>query len=145
MPSGKSILLVTAQISLIAALLGTGPWWAENPGYAALELAGLALGLWAVAVMRASRFRVMPEVHPRALLVTAGPYRWIRHPMYSSGLLAMLALVLDAWSLGRLLVWLALLAVLVAKLLHEERLLCSAFSPYADYQRITKRLVPGLW
>lgn len=145
MPSGKSILLVTAQVSLIAALLGTGPWWAKAPGFAALELAGIALGIWALAAMRASRFRVMPEVHPRALLVTAGPYRWIRHPMYSAGLLAMLALVLDAWSLGRFLVWLALLAVLVAKLLHEERLLAAAFSPYADYQRITKRLVPGLW
>ena len=145
MPSGKSILLVTAQISLIAALLGTGPWWADHPGYAGLEAAGLALGVWALAAMRASRLKVLPEVHPRAQLVTSGPYRWIRHPMYSSGLLVMLALVLDAWSLGRFLVWLALLAVLVAKLLHEERLLRAAFSPYAAYLRITKRLVPGIW
>ena len=41
--------------------------------------------------------------------------------------------------------WLALLAVLLAKLQREERFLRAHFPGYADYARATARLVPGVW
>lgn len=140
-----SVLLVALQLGLIAALFLTGPALARSwPGRAA-ELAGVLLGLWAVWCMRRSKLRVTPEVAPGAVQITAGPYRRIRHPMYAAGLLLTGALVADAPSPPRLALWAALAAVLVVKLLREERFLRARFSEYAGYSRRTARLVPGLW
>ena len=140
-----SALLVALQLGLIAALFLTGPALARSwPGRAA-ELAGLLLGAWAVWCMRRSKLRVTPEVAPGAVHVTAGPYRWIRHPMYSAGLLLTGALVADAPSVARGAMWAALAAVLVFKLRREESFLRAQFPEYADYGRRTARLVPGLW
>jgi protein-S-isoprenylcysteine O-methyltransferase Ste14 len=140
-----SWMLVFLQLALIAALLLTGPWLARQP--VALGVEGLAalLGAWAVLGMRRSRLRVTPEVAPGATLVTAGPYRWIRHPMYAAVLLMSGALVADAPSPLRVALWLLLAAVLSAKLVREERFLRAHFPGYADYARTTARLLPGLW
>ena len=140
-----SWLLVILQLGLIAALLATGPLRARHPAALALEIAAALLGAWAVWIMRRSRLRVLPEVAAGATLVTAGPYRWIRHPMYTAGLLLTGALTVDAPSPLRFGLWLALVAVLVAKLAREERLLRAHFAGYAEYARRTARLLPGLW
>ena len=78
-------------------------------------------------------------------LVRHGPYRWIRHPMYSALLLAGLAaawLAATAWAWAALL---ALTAVLVIKAGVEERAMVMHHPGYADYQRQSKRFVPGLY
>ncbi|WP_349678404.1 methyltransferase family protein [Polaromonas sp. UBA4122] len=46
----------------------------------------------------------MPNPKAEGRLVTTGPYRWIRHPMYTSFLFGALAL---AWTEGHLPAWLA--------------------------------------
>lgn len=137
--------LVALQLGLIAALLATGPLLARHPAAQLAELLAAALGAWALLAMRHSKLRVQPEVAPGATLVTAGPFRRIRHPMYAAVLLMLAALVADAASPLRAGLWLALLAVLVIKLRREERFLRAHFPGYADYTRATARLVPGLW
>ncbi len=138
-------LLVTLQLGLIAALFATGPWLARHPAAQLAELLAAALGGWAILSMRHSKLRVRPEVAPGATLVTGGPFRWVRHPMYAAVLLLTAALVAAAWTLPRVGCWLALLVVLVAKLRREERFLHARFPGYADYARATARLVPGVW
>ena len=140
-----SALLVILQLGLIAALLLTGPLLARHPAAQLAEGCAALLGAWALAAMRRSRLRVMPEVAPGAALVTAGPYRWIRHPMYAAGLLFTGALAADRCTPLRVGLWLALVAVLSAKLAREERFLRARFPGYAEYARRTRRLVPGLW
>ena len=138
-------LLVTLQLGLIAALFATGPWLARHPAALLAQLLAAALGGWAVWVMRRSKLRVAPEVAAGATLITAGPYRWIRHPMYTAVVLLAVALVADAPSPLRVVLGLALLGVLAAKLTREERLLRAHFPGYTDYARVTARLIPGLW
>lgn len=140
-----SRLLVALQLGLIACIFATGPWLARQPAALTLELLGAVLGTWAVVAMRRSKLRIHPEVAAGATLVTAGPFRWIRHPMYTAVLLLTVALVADAPSPLRAGLWLALLAVLVVKLRREERFLRAHFAGYADYARATARLVPGVW
>ena len=137
--------LVLLQLSLIAALLATGPWLARAPVWLVLQCAGIALGAWAVASLPLRQLRVTPEPAPAAELVTRGPFRLIRHPMYLAVLMAAAALAADAFSWPRLGIWLALAVVLHAKLAREEALLAAAFPAYADYRRRTWRLLPGLW
>jgi protein-S-isoprenylcysteine O-methyltransferase Ste14 len=78
-------------------------------------------------------------------LVTAGPYRWIRHPLYASLLYFNLGVFFKAVSLPAGI--LALLAVGFLELTArtEERENLARFGDvYADYMTRTKRFVPGI-
>ena len=141
----KSYSLVAIQFACLAVIAFTGPLLAQNPLLLALELAGAGLGVWAILSVRIGNFNVVPDVRADGQLVQQGPYRFIRHPMYASLLLASLALVLDAPLWGRWLVWGVLLVDLLVKLSYEERLLVAHFPAYATYQRASKRLVPFVW
>jgi protein-S-isoprenylcysteine O-methyltransferase len=79
-------------------------------------------------------------------LVTQGPYRWVRHPLYTTGLLLIfsLALVAGSWFLAGL----SLVGLLVFRLVvipAEERNLTTKFgSAYTDYQARSGALFPKL-
>lgn len=139
--SPKSLVFVGAQLLCLAYLLVSGPWLASL-GWVWLEIVGLYLGAWAIYTMKLRNLRIAPEVARGARLVTTGPYRFVRHPMYSAVLLITVSLLLSRFTIARLTMWTALLAVLLAKLQHEEVLLTTRFREYAAYQRRTKRLVP---
>ncbi len=143
--SALSYLLVGLQFALLAAIALSGPLIPPAPLWALVTMAGVLLGVWAVLTMRPAAVSVLPEVRPGARLVTGGPYRVIRHPMYSALLTLALGLVMGAPSLWRWLLWLALLATLVVKLNYEERLLARSFDAYRDYQARTWRLVPFVY
>lgn len=141
-------LLVGAQFALLAAWIVTGPLVASHAVGILLQVTGLALAGWAFVVMIAAQrrlFRIAPDPSGHTQLVTWGPYRWVRHPMYA----AILLVVGPAW-LGippdwRLVGFGSLAAVLVTKLRHEERLLAGHFDGYAAYCRTSRRLVPGVY
>ena len=139
-----SYLLVAIQFACLIFLALTGPWLARG-WRLALEIAGGLLGLWAVLTMKPGRFNITPDVRADARLVQEGPYRWIRHPMYSSLILVGLALVLEYPTGPRWGALLALAANFIAKLHVEEQLLSQAFPSYASYQARTKRLVPYIY
>jgi protein-S-isoprenylcysteine O-methyltransferase Ste14 len=140
-----SLLLVFLQLILIGAILTSGPILAQSPLLLSIECAGIALGLWAIGVMRPGRFNITPDVKPAAVLNTRGPYYRIRHPMYTSVLLVTLASTLDQLSPLRAILWALLCGVLLIKLLYEERLLAARFPAYAEYRRGTHRLIPYLF
>jgi protein-S-isoprenylcysteine O-methyltransferase Ste14 len=138
-----SLFLVIAQFSLLVVLvLYAGLWgtWWQN----VLLLAGVALGVWAVATMRYN-VSILPDVRRNQQLYTGGPYAYIRHPMYSALLLIGLALVLHNISLIPVVLWLLLLVTLLTKLHYEERLLQSHFTNYKQYQKRTKKIIPFVY
>jgi protein-S-isoprenylcysteine O-methyltransferase Ste14 len=145
MPTVKSILLVTAQLSTMGGILLTGPWIAHRPGWLALEIAGCLLGAWSVFAMRLDNLRILPEPGANHRLVVHGPYRLIRHPMYTAVIMAFGSLVGDHFTGLRLGIWAALVAVHVLKLGYEEGMLRSRFPGYGDYTSRTRRLIPFVW
>jgi len=105
-------------------------------------LAGIALRWYAVWVLGAS-FTVDVSTRPGQAVVEAGPYRWIRHPSYTGGLLTILGLLVCCDN------WASLAAVVIAlagyayRIRIEERALAGDLgAPYRDYMRRTKRLIP---
>ena len=111
-----------------------GFWWASA-----------VLSLWTLWVNRPGNFNIHPEPRPDGHLVQEGPYRWVRHPMYGSVLL--LAAGAAAWLANAIGValWLALLAVLIAKARLEEQWLLKRYPEYANYRLHTWRLVPWIY
>lgn len=141
----RSYLFVFIQFLCLGLIALSGPLLPGHPLLMGLVAGGVLLGLWGIATMRLSRLSVLPEVLAHAELVMAGPYRLIRHPMYTSLLIVALGLVLAAPSVGRWLIWAALLINLVLKLRYEEGLLLARFPAYADYRRSTWRLIPWVF
>jgi protein-S-isoprenylcysteine O-methyltransferase Ste14 len=114
---------------------------------AALVLAGDTLAtfscLWLLAsVLALGRcFGVLPEARG---LVTRGPYRLVRHPVYLGEIGACVGLVVAAPTLANALILVVLCAAQWTRMLLEERALSAAFSGYAEYASRTPRVLPRI-
>lgn len=120
-----------------AWLAGTASRLLSTTG-AVLWLGGALLALWPLWQLRRA-FSVEPQARE---LVTSGPYRFARHPIYASYALVNAGLLLRHPTLpfGTVLaVWAVLLAF---RIRYEERVLQSAFPAYADYRARVGALGP---
>ena len=114
--------------------------WLQGVGLA-LFLLGLALAIWARLYLgRNWGMPMSQKVDPE--LVTTGPYRTVRHPIYSGIILAMIGTAV-AVSLYWLVAVVLLGAYFVYSAFMEERLMSGLFpDSYPEYKRSTKMLVP---
>jgi protein-S-isoprenylcysteine O-methyltransferase Ste14 len=119
-----------------------------SPGHVAWPAAGLALvtiaaGLSLISLLTMGRlFGVRPALRG---LVTSGPYRLVRHPMYLSYVLADIGYNLQEWNSVTLLLVLVGWASLVYRIYAEERVL-SQHAEWPAYASLVRyRLFPGLW
>ncbi len=136
-----SFLLVVLQFVLMALVIVRAELARAGIASVVLLVAGTAVILWALSANRPGNFNVRPEPKLGGTLVTSGPYRWIRHPMYLAVLVftSAFAAAGDAWQ------WLVLAAlgsVLLAKARREERGMALAHPAYADYRARTRAILP---
>jgi protein-S-isoprenylcysteine O-methyltransferase Ste14 len=142
----KTSLIVFFQKLFLLLFLITGPLIAKNIYLLLVELAAIALGAWAVILMvRRSKFRVDPEPALNAHLLDTGPYKYIRNPMYSAIILGFGALLVDSYSPLRLVIYILVIAIHLAKISIEEKLLPEKFKDYAAYKSRTRRLIPFIY
>jgi protein-S-isoprenylcysteine O-methyltransferase Ste14 len=104
----------------------------------------LLLGIWAIFIMKFN-FNVAPDLVSDAKLVMQGPYKFIRHPMYTSVLGIALCYIIDTFTLFNLIMFIVLLIDLLMKLNYEEKLIVKRFGEYAEYRKITKRIIPFIF
>jgi protein-S-isoprenylcysteine O-methyltransferase Ste14 len=86
------------------------------------------------------------EVATAQRVIETGPYAVVRHPMYTGALVLIAGIPLALGSLVGLLSFPPFVAIIVWRLLDEERFLLSHLTGYAAYREKTRhRLIPGVW
>lgn len=128
----------------LGALLKLHAIFTPKPWAIALQIAAALLMLWARVTFGMRSFHA--DARPTAGgLVTTGPYRYVRHPIYAAigfflwaGVLANLSPLAVAFGI------VATVGLLV-RIRCEETLVTALYPEYHDYSARTKRLLPGLW
>ena len=108
-----------------------------------LLMAGAALLLFAIAMRTLDQqFTPAHQSHLPNQIIRSGPYRFIRHPIYTSNLLLMMGLFLLSGSVWIILNMLVLIAYYVPTIRIEERAIRSSFPEYDEYAQTTGRMLP---
>jgi protein-S-isoprenylcysteine O-methyltransferase len=135
----------TLAVAVRGAAIPDAGWLTLVPGLVLLWT-GVAIGEWAAAVL--GRFyRPVVAIQENHQVVSAGPYRVVRHPLYAGVLVTMAGIGLGFGN------WLSLAACIVLPLVAylrriavEERVLEAALGDaYRRYAQGRARLVPYVW
>jgi protein-S-isoprenylcysteine O-methyltransferase Ste14 len=99
---------------------------------------GITWALYSLSYLGRS-FSIVPEARG---LVTSGPYRLARHPIYLGEIIAGLGLVLPTLFSLHAVVFAIFLGAQILRTYFEERVLRSTYPQYEAYARHTRRLIP---
>ena len=138
----QSILMI-AVILLGVVFPGDGSRLAVIATGVVLFGAGGCFGIAGVIVLGRNR-TPFPQPRPGSELVQRGIYARVRHPLYTSVMLASLGWALIWQSAAAFAAAIALIPFFHAKARREERWLCEMFPGYADYQKQVPRFIPRL-
>lgn len=154
-------LLKAMRLGLFVVFLPAFIAWLIEPAWVAfaalpfpdwLRWVGVALGfanlpaLWWIEATLGANFNTTLHVREGHTLVTRGPYRWVRHPMYSSLLVLVAAITLiSANALIGLPMVAGLLIILINRVDREEAVMVDQFGDaYRAYMQRTGRFLPRL-
>lgn len=128
----------------LVGLLVRGAFFSPQPVVIMAEVTAVALMVWARLTF--GHRSLQAAANPTSGgLVTTGPYRYIRHPIYTAACLFGWSGILAHWSLINVLLGALLLAGAVGRMLCEERLIVEVYPEYRDYAQATKRMVPYIF
>ncbi len=151
--SKQKTIIQWAKLIVFSSLLITGldyrfgssrvPLWLTILSQV-LVFAGYLITLW---VMKENSFASRTvQVEEGQKVISTGPYRLVRHPMYFGGVLMLLFTPLALGSWWALPGFLLVIPLIVFRLLNEEKMLCRDLPGYSDYcLRTRSRLLPLIW
>lgn len=110
-----------------------------------VTLAGMAFAIWA-RVYLGSNWSSVPTIKEKHQLIRGGPYRLVRHPIYTGILLGMVGTFLANGKVrGALAVVLLWIAWTIKSRMEEQFMVRTFGSEYEEYRRTTGALVPRLF
>lgn len=119
------------------------PYWAHPVGMS-LMLIGMVFAAWARRVLADNWSGAIQQVEEQTL-VTNGPYKYIRNPMYTGILSAALGTALYQLSWSSLTGLLILYTIYAVKIRREEQFLRQVFPGYSAYSQHTWSLLPFIY
>jgi protein-S-isoprenylcysteine O-methyltransferase Ste14 len=137
--AGTVMLLVVGALPQGAALYAP-PLWLGGVS-TVVSVMAFTLAVYGLLYLRRS-LSIIPEARR---LVTGGPYRVVRHPLYAAEILAACAFVLVNPGALPVAVLAPFIATQLLRARFEERLLTHTYPRYRDYARGTRRLIPFVW
>jgi protein-S-isoprenylcysteine O-methyltransferase Ste14 len=135
---------------LLAFFAPAATLWRFRPVFFSLGVIALLAG----SLLRRACFRELGRfftgvvtIQPEHRLVDTGPYRWVRHPSYSAGLLILLGigLSLTNWLSIAVCVVVGFAAYTYRARVEEQALLVALGDPYARFMESRKRFVPFVY
>jgi len=159
---GKAVLITSSDsmrwifryLQVSTFVIGVASQWSDHPILlkvyhvvwvsfvgVGIATAGLTVFIWAKLSIGRSYSPCFDSLLPQTL-VSVGPYRWVRHPIYTGNILLLLGLFLASSSMW-LMFNLGILAVYYFRAaMIEERVLTQQFPEYADLIARTGRFLP---
>jgi protein-S-isoprenylcysteine O-methyltransferase Ste14 len=149
----QALIVKLGSVSYVLAFLLPGVdrrvGWSLVPAAAVVVadvLVLLGYGLFILVLRENSYASRLVEVEQGQRVVTTGPYAIVRHPMYLGMLVMFLSTPVALGSWWAVIPALPLVAILVARIRNEEKLLVKELEKYQEYTQITKyHLIPGIW
>lgn len=128
-------------IAAIVTLAVMGSFTQASPLFISLYAVAIALTVWARTAFPKGAFRATAAPGGQQV-IRRGPYRLVRHPMYTGALLLIWSAAFARVSMLSATIAAVATAAVVCRVVWEERLLRDAFPDYGDYARSTRALIP---
>lgn len=141
MLKAASVAGLLMMIGGIVGLWRLGALFSPSPVVIAAQAAAVALMAWARLTFGLRSFHATANATGGGL-VTTGPYRFLRHPIYTSVCLFGWAGAAAHLSVSSALLGGLLLAGALVRMLCEEKLVAATYPEYRDYARRTRRMIP---
>ncbi|MCV7426080.1 methyltransferase family protein [Mycobacterium montefiorense] len=147
-------VVITGAFASLTAMLVFSAYdhrmhWSSVPGWVSVlgdVLVAIGLGIAMVVVIQNSYAAATVTVESGQTLVSAGVYKLVRHPMYAGNFVMMIGIPLALGSYWGLLFVIPGQAVIVLRILDEEKLLTEQLPGYREYaQQVRYRLLPYVW
>lgn len=139
-----SIFGYLGMVGGLVGLLATHSLLSSSPLAIVPQAAAVLLMVWARVAFGRRSFHAAANPADGGL-VTAGPYRYIRHPIYSAVCLFSAAGLAGHWSWYAAALFAVILACALMRMRCEEVLLASRYSSYHDYAAKTPRMIPHVF
>jgi protein-S-isoprenylcysteine O-methyltransferase Ste14 len=101
-------------------------------------------GLWCALLLN-KNFSVLPAPVESAKLIKSGPYKYVRHPIYTVVILLALIWISEKFSVVNLIVFISLILIFIVKINYEENFLKKKFPDYENYISESKKLIPFIY
>lgn len=134
------VIVVLALLTLIVR----GDFISSSPLVIIGQACAVILMVSARLAFRNQQFR-LDGAPGSGALIRRGPYRWIRHPMYTGALVLIWVSILGHWSPVNGAIGAVVLVFAVLRIEAEERVLRSHYPEFADYAKKAKRMIPFVY
>lgn len=128
----------------LAFLVFTNRFFSHSPIVIAIQVAGVLLVAWARVAFGVRSLHA--GSNPTAGgLVTTGPYRYVRHPIYAGAFVILAGVLVGHHDVETAIAIGLAGAALAVRIVAEERAVVRRYPAYADYAKRTKRIIPWLF
>ena len=143
-PKIGSIIAFLVAVAGVLFLFYRNYIFSFNPVTIFIQVFSMGLMIWARFTFGIRSFHAAANT-TRGELVTNGPYRWLRHPIYASLIYFFSASVIAYPFLETVIGFVMISVGLFVRMILEEKYLNERYKEYTEYSKNTKRLIQYLF
>ncbi len=143
-PKIGSIIAFLVAVAGVLFLFYRNYIFSFNPVTIFIQVFSMGLMIWARFTFGIRSFHAAANT-TRGELVTNGPYRWLRHPIYASLIYFFSASVIAYPFLETVIGFVMISVGLFVRMILEEKYLNERYKEYTEYSKNTKRVIPYLF
>lgn len=116
----------------------------DNIIICAIQILAFCLMIWARLIFKNRSFHLTSNT-TKGVLVTNGPYKWFRHPIYAAAIYFSLACLFAFPKIEVLLTFIFITCGLFIRMILEEKALKQSYPEYIEYSKKAKRIIPFIY